>query len=94
MKILLLAFASVPFPLDNKKLFENNIESTVPTDEELKPTFIYEKEENVSIDKIHLDLIKKGILEFLQNKNYSEIQKLIVLEKYTNDYEEKIKRRN
>jgi len=95
MKILLLAFASVPFPLENKNKnpFENNIESTVPSegDPTPTPTFIYGKDENVSISKIHLDLIRKRVLEYIQNDNHSKIQKLMVLEKYTKDYDEKIK---
>ena len=93
MKFLLLAFASVPFPLENKnkKPFENDIESTVPVEGDLTPTFIYGKDENVSISKIHLDLIRKRVLEYIQNDNHSEIQKLMVLEKYTKDYDEKIK---
>jgi hypothetical protein len=87
MKVLLFIFS---VPLHNRKAFEYT-ESTTTTDGEDTSAFIYGKDDNISINKIHQDLIKKGVLEFLQNKNYSEIQKLMVLEKYMNDYEEKIK---
>lgn len=91
MRILLFAFA-VPFHLENKnnKVFENNIETIASEEGVLTSEFIYGKEEIISINKIHLDLIRKRVFECLQNKNYSEIQKLIVIEKYMNDYEDKI----
>lgn len=80
IRLLLFAFASVPFPLNNKNNFEN-IESTTKTDNE-KPEFIYGKEENISINKIHLNFIRKRVLEYLQKENYSEIQKIMVIERY------------
>jgi hypothetical protein len=93
MKVLLMAFA---VPLHNKKKFENNKDTPLnngdknPPEGDLTPSFIYGKDENISINKIHLDLIRKRVLEYLGNKNSSEIQKLMVIEKYMNDYEEKI----